>query len=386
METRSPKPVALALAGMIGMAAAMGIGRFVYTPILPAMMEQLGLSASDAGFIASANYLGYLVGALLFSGGWAAGRELLVLRTGLLASTVLAAAMSLSSGIVAFSIIRFLAGVASAQVMIFLTSIVFARLAAAHRSELQVWHFGGVGLGIAASAAMTGLVERAGASWAAEWFWSAALSALATALVFLVVRQGPEGTTAGAREPEMRWNAALVRIVIAYGLFGFGYIVTATFLITIVRQGDAGRLFESAVWLATGLAALPSVWLWSRLSRRVGLMATFAAGCAVEAVGVMASVAMGGSFGPLLGGVLLGGTFVAVTAMGILAGRILAADAPRRALALMTAAFGIGQILGPIAAGLLADATGSFFLPSLGAAVVLLVAAAIVATVKLEPA
>ena len=175
----------------------------------------------------------------------------------------------------------------------------------------------------------------------------------------------------------MRMSPPMVRIILAYGLFGFGYIVTATFLVAIVRQGDAGRLFESVVWFATGLAGFFSVWLWGKAVRRRGLATIFAAGCVVEAVGVAASVSVGGYAGPLIAGVLLGGTFIAVTAFGLQLGRQLAGEAPRRVLALMTAAFGLGQILGPIVAGLVADRTGSFTAPSLLAAATLLLSAII---------
>jgi len=177
-------------------------------------------------------------------------------------------------------------------------------------------------------------------------------------------------------------NAALTRTVVAYGLFRFGYIVTATFLVAIVRQGEAGRLFESAVWLATGLAGLPSVWLWNIAARRHGLPAIFAVACVAEAVGIAASVSLGGYAGPLLGGILLGGTFIAITAMGLQLARRLAGDAPRRVLALMTASFGLGQILGPIMAGLVADRTGSFTAPSLLAALALLAAAMVARGVR----
>lgn len=370
-------PFRYAAAGMIAMAVAMGIGRFVYTPILPGMMEELGLSASDAGLIASANYLGYLLGAIAAAGGWAQGRERAVMLVSLAASALLAGAMGLTENFAAFVVIRFLAGIASAFVLVFVITIVFSHLAAAGRNSLQALHFGGVGLGIAVSSVMTGALVLSGAAWPAGWLWSGVLSIAGFLLVMVMIDRGPLVAAEAQREARLPKNAALAKIILAYGLFGLGYIVTATFIVAIVRHGEGGRLFESAVWLVTGLAGIPSVYLWSRVVPRFGLTGTFALGCIVEAVGVVASVGIGGYAGPLLAGVLLGGTFIAITAIGLQAGRLLAPQAPRRALALMTASFGTGQILGPIIAGYLADWSGSFVVPSMGAALVLLLCAAI---------
>ena len=359
------------------MAVAMGIGRFVYTPILPGMMDELGMSASGAGFIASANYVGYLAGAVLASGGWGHGRERLVMIAALLASGLLAVSMGLTISVPAFVVIRFLAGIASAFVMVFASTIVFGHLAAAGRTDLQAFHFGGVGLGISVSSVMTGALVLAAAPWWESWLWAGALSVLGFLVVATMIDRGPLRAGDGGREPLLPRTGAFVRIIIAYGLFGFGYVVTATFLIAIVRQGEAGRLYESAVWLATGVAGIPSVLVWSKVAKRLGLTVTFAIGCIVEAVGVLASVALGGYAGPMLGGILLGATFIAVTALGLQAAARLVPQSPRRALAMMTASFGIGQIVGPIFAGYTADITGTFFVPSLGAAAMLALSAVI---------
>ncbi len=178
-------------------------------------------------------------------------------------------------------------------------------------------------------------------------------------------------------EPALPKSGALLRLIIAYGLFGFGYVITATFLIAIVRQEEGSRLFETAVWLVAGLAAAPSVFAWAGLARRFGPAKTFIVTCLVEAIGVAASVSLGGALGPLLGAVLLGGTFVAATAYGLRAAALLAPQAPRRIFALMTASFGVGQIVGPIVAGLLAHQTGSYFVASMAASAALILAAAI---------
>lgn len=257
MTSATSTALRFAFAGMIAMAVAMGIGRFVYTPILPGMMEELHLSAADAGWIASANYLGYLAGAFAAAGGWAHGRERLLMLAGLGASALLAALMGLSDTIAAFLVIRFLAGLASAFVMVFLASIVFSHLAAAGRSDLQAWHFGGVGLGIAVSSVLMAALVSEHAGWAAGWLWSAAISACGFIVVALLVDSGPLASGDTGREPALPKDRSLTKVIVAYGLFGFGYVVTATFLVAIVRQGGGGRVFEAVVWMVTGLAGFP---------------------------------------------------------------------------------------------------------------------------------
>jgi predicted MFS family arabinose efflux permease len=370
---------------MVAMAVAMGIGRFVYTPILPGMMEGLGLSASDAGSIASANYLGYLVGAIAAAFGWAHGRERTMMLTGLVANAALAVVMACTTSLPAFLLIRFAAGVASAFVMVFSVTIVFSQLAGAGRNDLQALHFGGVGLGIALSALLVGGLHLAGASWAMGWIGAGVLSLAGLLVAAALIREGPLADGNGNREPRLPRSLALAKITVAYGIFGFGYIITATFLVAIVRQGEGGPLFEAAVWLVTGLAALPSVYVWKPVVSRLGHMKTFALGCIVEGIGVVASVKLGSYAGPLIGGVLLGGTFIALTTVGLVAGRALAVQSPRRVLAVMTAFFGTGQIIGPIVAGLLADRTGSFMVPSIGAAAALLLCALIALSVGDAP-
>jgi predicted MFS family arabinose efflux permease len=383
MRNSAASPLRLAVAGMTGMAMAMGIGRFVYTPLLPGMMDELSLSASDAGLIASANYLGYLVGAIVASGGWAGGRERAVMLTGLAASAVFCAAMAMTHNLALFMAIRFLAGVASAFLMIFLSTIVFGHLVEHGRADLQALHFGGVGIGIALSAIMTAGLVVTYSPWTSGWVWSAIISGAGFVIVALAIDRGPAaGAGSVRREPPLPKDPDLLRLIIAYGLFGFGYVITATFLVAIVRDEAGGRLFEAAVWLATGLAGFPSVYFWNFFARRLGMNRIFAVACIVEAVGVAASVTLGGQAGPLIGGILLGGTFIAITAIGLQIGRLMTPKSPRRTLALMTAAFGLGQITGPIMAGYVADWTGGFAVSSLVAALALFICAGLTLSMR----
>lgn len=185
-----------------------------------------------------------------------------------------------------------------------------------------------------------------------------------------------------APHPGDRPRRALVALTLAYGLFGFGYIITATFLSVMVYDQPQLRGSEYLLWFAVGLAAAPSAAIWNAVGRRIGNDRAFAVACLAEAVGVALSVLTSNLALLFVAAALLGGTFVGITALGLIHARSLSQGDPRRSVALMTVAFSLGQIVGPLYAGQLYELTGSFLSSSLTAAALLLVSAALVLFVR----
>jgi predicted MFS family arabinose efflux permease len=377
------RPLPLAIGGLIALAAAMGIGRFVYTPILPAMTEALGLSNTQAGLIASANFLGYLVGALLAATPTLPGSRRTWLLASLAVSAVTTGAMGLMSSLPAFLALRFIGGVASAFVLVLASAMVLDGLALARRSHLGSVHFAGVGVGIAVSALAVSALIAAGSNWRMLWYGPGVLAIGALAAVAWLIRYEPSHQQQPAGNHRTSGPRGLTALIWGYGLFGFGYVVTATFLVAIVRASAQLRPAEPLVWLVVGLTAVPSVSIWIKASSRFGIPRTFSAACLMEAVGVAASVLLPSIPGVLLAAFLLGGTFVGLTALGLARARQFAPTNPRPVLARLTAAFGLGQIVGPSLAGYLFAVTGGFAVPSLLAAAALVAAAVIVRGIPL---
>jgi predicted MFS family arabinose efflux permease len=369
----------IALGGLVALAAAMGIGRFVYTPILPFMVESLGLTEAEAGVIASANFLGYLLGALAASSASLPGGRRHWFLAALALSALSTGAMGLSSSMALHLLLRLTGGVASAFVLVFASALVLDRLAVTGRSGLSAVHFAGVGCGIAMSAALVSGLAAADYGWRAQWLVSGAISLLAFALVVWLVPDETDRDRPAARPVGGGIDRRLISLVLAYGLFGFGYVITATFISTMARASPELRSFEAVIWLAVGLAAIPSVALWTWIGRRWGNDRSFAIACLVEGFGVALSVLASNAWAIVFAGALLGGTFMGITALGLVHARALSKGDPRRSLAFMTAAFGLGQMIGPTFAGFAHGLGDSFLVPSLVAAAALLLAAALVA-------
>jgi predicted MFS family arabinose efflux permease len=366
--------ILVAFAGSIALAAALGIGRFVYTPILPPMIEALGMTKSTAGLIASANFLGYLIGALLLASPVLGGSRRVWLLGALVISAITTGAMGLTNSVALFVVLRFVGGAASAFVLVLTSTLVLERLAESGHAGLSALCFAGVGIGIAISAMLVAAMLRGGYNWQSLWLASGASSLVAAIVVGVLLRS--HSAPARRNQQEKRAGSrSLIRLIAAYGLFGFGYVITATFLIAIVRSTPTIRSLEPVIWFVFGLAAAPSVALWTCIATSLGASRAFALACLVEAIGVTASVVWQAEPGIFLSAVLVGGTFMGLTALGLIQARMLAAGDPRRVLAYMTGAFGTGQIIGPAFAGALSDRLGSFTVPSLAAVIGLIVAA-----------
>ncbi|MFA7504013.1 MAG: YbfB/YjiJ family MFS transporter [Burkholderiaceae bacterium] len=407
----------VALAGMLLMIVAMGIGRFAYTPLLPGLREALGWSLAQAGDVASANYFGYVVGALVAATIAAAAPQRRWLVLGAIAS-----ALTTGAGVAVVSgygwlLLRAGSGVASAFVLVLGTAIVTRRLLSLGRPGLIALHFAGVGIGILFTVLLVELARIGGLSVFGQWAMLGIACAACTipALVLLLGDAGaaadtgmaPVGAKPGGATAATSTDAAAVatgsavasaasvaetraavpvaiaprwllgRLITAYGLFGFGYVVTATFIVEMARGLPDARLAEPLAWLAVGLCAIPSTAFWQWVAARLGTWRALRIAFATEAVGVLLAGYGTGALALAVGGGLLGGTFVGITAIGLAAGRRIAPARVDRVIGWMTAAFGLGQWIGPAVAGRLAEASGGFGLPSLVAAGLLAIGVAL---------
>ena len=366
----------LVVGGIFAMAAVFGFGRFVYTPILPHMIAD-GLTPSEAGLLAAANYFGYLAGAfvgitgLMQRGAWV----WLVGSVALSGITLLA--IGFASGIPAFLVLRTLNGFGGAVVIVVGATLIFGPLLSAGRPLFAMAPFCGPGLGIAASSALVALMSLAHVRWQTLWIGVGLVACLMALVVAILVPRRPsscEGAPA-AEAGNIVWSRRLALLTFSYGLFGIGYVITATFIVVITRETPDLNALEPYVWSIVGLAGAVSIPFWSWVVRRVGDVRAYAAMMMAEATGVALSVVSPGKVAIVASAVLLGGTIMAITAVGLQVGRRYAIGAPQKISAIMTAAFGFGQVVGPLIAGHMREVSGSFFAPSLIAAGALVVGA-----------
>jgi MFS family permease len=351
----------LVLQAAAALAASMGIGRFAFTPILPLMHAQAGLSAQYGSALATANYAGYLAGALLGIVMPAVTRSVPVLRAALVLVVVTLALMAVTENHAAWLGLRLTAGAASALVFMFAVSALLTGLRGG-RQHLVGWGFGGVGAGIA----LSGLVVLAVGTWRAAWLVAAAL-ALVLTIVAWPLRSGPRPLQPGPVQPgpvqpgpvqpgpvqpspvphdghpprAHRWFAVLL---VSYSLEGVGYIIAGTFLVAAINENSPAWAGDAA-WMLAGLAAAPASAAWAHLSRRWTRPTLLCAALLIQAAGIALPALVSGIAPALLSAVLFGATFLGVVTLAL----ALAAQLRYpRAVALLTTGYGLGQILGPL--------------------------------------
>jgi len=349
---------ASALAALAALAVAMGVGRFAFTPILPMMQEDFALSVSEGGWLATANYLGYLVGSLSAIG--MRIRPTAAIRAGLLVIGLSTAAMGLEQRFLLWVVLRAAAGIASAWVLIFVSAWTLERLALLGRSDLSGTVYSGVGAGILAAGGACLAVMALHAGSADAWLALGVLSIAVTAAIWPLVKAGPSSNAAAAIAPPDLWSLDFRRLVLCYGAFGFGYIIPATFLPAMAKKIVEDPLLFGWAWPVFGAAAAVSTIFAARLKQAVSHRAVWIGGHLVMALGIVVPLVVPGLSGIMTAALLVGGTFMVVTMAGMEEARRVAGPHARALMAAMTSAFALGQILGPMIVSLLIPAAGGF--------------------------
>jgi MFS family permease len=372
-------PVQLALAGLVALGVAMGIGRFAFTPLLPMMLAERTLDLTGASLLASANYLGYLVGAVACTfqpwlwqrlGRPPAVNGPRLVRAGLAATALLTLGMALPWA-AAWTPLRFAAGVASAVVFLHTSGFCLEQLARRGAPAMGALIYVGPGLGIVASGLAATALVHGHAPAAAGWLTFGAMAALLTAGIWRVfdLRRGlpapapvPGAGAAGASgtaTPAVHaGRGAMALLTLAYGLAGIGYIVTATFLPVIARQALPASRWLDLFWPLFGAGVMAGAVLASRLSPHGDLRLRLAACYLVQAAGVAASLVSPTLAGFALGSLLLGLPFTAITFFAMQEVRRLRPQQATAFMGLLTAAYGLGQIAGPPGAAWLVAHSG----------------------------
>jgi MFS family permease len=353
----------------------MGIGRFSFTGMYPQMVSESVISVAGGSLAASANYAGYLLGAIIVS--FLKHRHAVRLsRFATIGTIVCLALLSLHFGTPFIVVVRFVAGVISAISMV-ATSIWLFHVVGYHHGAPIL--YSGVGIGIMVSAELIALGSASGFNSAALWSLLAAMSLLMCAVAWPRITRPAHSesadhvalakSTAEATPPFGAWTLVLV-----YGLAGFGYIVTATYLPLLVKDALPG-INPVHVWAAFGLGAVPSCFFWHWLHHRLASRAAMAVNLVVQALGVIVPVLSHSGWAYIGSAILVGGTFVGTVTIAMSMAKRVASAMKLNLIATMTAAYGVGQISGPLVSNALFARTHSFDQPLVVAGASLMVAA-----------
>ena len=355
---------AIAIAGMLSLAAAMGIGRFAFTPLLPMMLSDGVIDLPSASWLASANYLGYLVGALLCTFQPWIWRHLRFLpavaasswvRAGLVATTLLTLGMALHLPVL-WPLLRFAAGVASALVFVYTSGWCLAQLARLGAPALGGIMYAGPGAGIALSGLFASAMVALQWTAATGWLIFGVLAAVLTASVWRTFQERGAGQGGAAASAPLAAPASghapagrkqMLLLALAYGLAGFGYIITATFLPVIAREAMPGSVWIDFFWPLFGLGVVTGALLATRIPATGDFRYLLAGAYTVQALGIAASVFSPNLAGFAIGSLLLGIPFTAITFFAMQEVRRLRPVAAASYMGLLTAMYGIGQIAGP---------------------------------------
>jgi predicted MFS family arabinose efflux permease len=367
--------------GICALSLAMGISRFGFTPIIPLMQRDIGISNWEIAVMASANYLGYLIGAYISRKQWFGRYVRAWIGAELVTSVILLIAMTLTLNIYLWTLLRLLSGFLSAILFVVASSIILEQ-----RSDWAGYLYSGVGIGIVFTGIFVPMFDTIG-GWIATWQGLALGGSIFGIVAWYTLSKVSRHNAGEPRQIQTR--AKFVRdyewyiLLVSYGFEGIGYIITATFIVQMIKSMPELSHIANQSWVLIGLSAASSTYLWSQIAQKTSIKLSLMLAYGMQAIGILLPVIIPSQISALVGGALFGGTFMGITSLTISSASRMKPEAQMQAIGELTTVYALGQIIGPIVAAYL-QKNFNILAPSLFAVVILIFALLVLMPLKIS--
>ena len=396
---------AIAFIGLYCMAVVMGYGRFLFTATLPDIMMQMSISTTIAGWLASINYIGYFIGALIamFVPQRSTWQALTLWAIISVVTTMLLVIPNMS--LTLWYSIRLISGIASGVAMILSSSFVIQSLSPERRSVLSAVHYAGIGVGISASAILTWWLLILGYHFDVIWLVAGLSSLPLLWLLWAIKPVSPKSSESHVVQQHLSMHQtyvnfkralyeaiaghrkAITLLSASYVLAGFGYITSATFLPVMAAQRLTTQTYAGLlIWLVVGVFAMLSNPLWGALAKRIGEIKTLIGLTILQAFGMCLPIWFDGAIGLYGNAAILGLSFVGMVSMTLTLIKNLNPAYSNLLIGLATLAYALGQFLGPLVTVALAGQDDNFNAGLLVAAAGLIVGLVLLVLFRRQPA
>lgn len=340
---------AILLAGILALTVGVGVARFVFTSLLPPMLDNF-LSISFAGILASINYVGYLFGSLFSIFIKDIHTKVKFFRIGLVLCVLTSLLLGISENSTVWIISRLLAGFGAAMALVVGSAIVMLKLKDTNKTKAMGIHFSGLGVSIVITDLLMRGVFVYGGNWQDAWLILALFGALFSCYCAYILSFDKQSLAEIVKHKfdKSLFSPLVIILILAYFTEGVGMVVQATFLPDIVNSLEGLSGYGGYTWLVVGIAGIPSCIIWMRLAHKFGSINIMMIAMLLQIVGILIPTLSSNIFLNLFSGILYGATFVGLVALFMNYGGQLAAKNPIFIMGAITSAYGVGQILAPL--------------------------------------
>ncbi len=349
------------LAGILALIIGVGVARFVFTSLLPPMLEDY-LTVSFAGILASVNYAGYLAGSIFAVFIKDIYAKVKFFRLGMIISILTTLVLATTHNETLWLISRIIAGFGAAMALVVGSAIVMYKLKIDNKTKAMGIHFSGIGFSILVTDLIVRAVFYFHGTWQEAWLVLTIFAFFASFYSMYVLSFGKrvDANVVKHHFDIKLFSPFVILLIIAYFCEGVGFVVQATFIPDIINSLEGLKGYGNLTWTLVGLAGIPSCIIWMNLAHKYGSVNIIIIAMLLQVVGILISALTNNLYLNLLSGVLYGGTFIGLVALFMNLGGKLSGANPVVLMGALTTAYGVGQVLAPLYSIALIDKFGNY--------------------------